>query len=233
VEGRRALVTGGGSGIGRATTDVLRGRGARVVTVDLAGGDVTADVRDPEAVTAAVAAAAKALEGPPDMLVAAAGVYRIEPFVELEPGSWDDVLAVNLRGAFLTGRAVARLLIDSGRPGAIVNLASTAALRGDAAEPSAHYNASKAGVIALTRQMAIELAPHGIRVNCVCPGVIDTPMLRVMDAPAAGAEWVQAAVPLARLGDPTEVARVVAFLASDEASYVTGAALPIDGGLTA
>jgi NAD(P)-dependent dehydrogenase (short-subunit alcohol dehydrogenase family) len=233
MEGRRALVTGGGSGIGRATTDVLRGRGARVVTVDLAGGDVTADLRDPEAVTAAVAAAAKALEGPPDMLVAAAGVYRIEPFVELEPGSWDDVLAVNLRGAFLAGRAVARLLIDAGRPGAIVNLASTAALRGDAAEPSAHYNASKAGVIALTRQMAIELAPHGIRVNCVCPGVIDTPMLRVMDDPAAGAEWVHAAVPLARLGNPMEVARVVAFLASDEASYVTGAALPIDGGLTA
>jgi NAD(P)-dependent dehydrogenase (short-subunit alcohol dehydrogenase family) len=165
--------------------------------------------------------------------VAAAGVYRIQPFVEIDSDAWDDVIAINLRAMFLTGQAVARLLIDAGRPGAIVNLASTAALRGDAAEPSAHYNASKAAAVALTRQMAIELAPHRIRVNCVCPGVIDTPMLRVMDDPDAGAEWVRTAVPLGRLGDPLEVARVVAFLVSDEASYVTGAALPIDGGLTA
>ena len=99
-------------------------------------------------------------------------------------------------------------------------------------EPSAHYNASKAGVVALTKQLAIELAPQRIRVNCVCPGVIDTPMLRVLDS-EAGAVWVRETVPLSRLGRPEEVARVIAFLASDEASYVTGVALPIDGGLTA
>jgi NAD(P)-dependent dehydrogenase (short-subunit alcohol dehydrogenase family) len=186
MHGRRAIVTGGGSGIGRATGDLLRERGARVVTVDLAGGDVTADLRDPAAVAAAVDAAAAALEGPPNVLVAAAGVYRIQPFVEIDSDTWDDVLAINLRAMFLTGQAVARLLIDAGRPGAIVNLASTAALQGDAAEPSAHYNASKAAVVALTRQMAIELAPHRIRVNCVYPGVIDTPMLRVMDDPTPG-----------------------------------------------
>jgi meso-butanediol dehydrogenase/(S,S)-butanediol dehydrogenase/diacetyl reductase len=233
MTGRRALVTGGASGIGAATAALLRERGAEVVTVDLAGGDVTADVRDPAAIEAAVDAAAGRLGGPPDLLVSAAGVYRIQPLTELDAEGWDDVLHVNLRGVFLTGRAVARRLIDAGAPGAVVNLASTAALEGGGDEPSAHYNASKAGVVALTRQMAIEWAPHGIRVNCVCPGVIDTPMLRVMDDPQAGGAWVREAVPLARLGTAAEVARVIGFLLSDDASYVTGAALPIDGGLTA
>ena len=233
MTGRRALVTGGGSGIGAATAALLRERGARVVTVDLEGGDITADVRDPAAIDSAVGRAVEQLGGPADVLVAAAGVYRIQPLTELDAEGWDDVLHVNLRGVFLTGRAVARRLIEVGAPGAIVNLASTAALEGGGDEPSAHYNASKAGVVALTRQMAIEWAPHGIRVNCVCPGVIDTPMLRVMDDPEAGAAWVREAVPLARLGTAAEVARVIAFLLSDEAAYVTGAALPIDGGLTA
>jgi NAD(P)-dependent dehydrogenase (short-subunit alcohol dehydrogenase family) len=233
MSGRRALVTGGASGIGAATAELLRERGAEVVTVDLAGGDMTADVRDPAAIESAVDAAAARLGGPPDLLVSAAGVYRIQPLTELDAEGWDDVLHVNLRGVFLTGRAVARRLIDAGVPGAVVNLASTAALEGGGDEPSAHNNASKAGVVALTRQMAIEWAPHGIRVNCVCPGVIDTPMLRVMDDPQAGAAWVREAVPLARLGTAAEVARVIGFLLSDDASYVTGAALPIDGGLTA
>jgi len=233
MTGRRALVTGGGSGIGAATAALLHERGARVVTVDLEGGDITADVRDPAAIDSAVGRAVEQLGGPADVLVAAAGVYRIQPLTELDAEGWDDVLHVNLRGVFLTGRAVARRLIEAGAPGAIVNLASTAALEGGGDEPSAHYNASKAGVVALTRQMAIEWAPHGIRVNCVCPGVIDTPMLRVMDDPEAGAAWVREAVPLARLGTAAEVARVIAFLLSDEAAYVTGAALPIDGGLTA
>jgi meso-butanediol dehydrogenase/(S,S)-butanediol dehydrogenase/diacetyl reductase len=232
MEGRRALVTGGAGGIGQATAAVLAERGARVVTVDLTGGDIDADLREPDAVEAAVGEAAERLGGPADLLVAAAGVYRITPALELEAKAWDDVHAINLRGVFLTCRAVARRLVDAGQPGAIVNLASTAALEGDAAEPSAHYNASKAGVVALTKQLAIELAPQRIRVNCVCPGVIDTPMLRVLDS-EAGAAWVKQAVPLSRLGRPEEVARVIAFLASDEASYVTGVALPIDGGLTA
>jgi NAD(P)-dependent dehydrogenase (short-subunit alcohol dehydrogenase family) len=233
MDGRRAIITGGGSGIGAACAALLRLRGAEVVTVDLEGGDIAADVRDPAAIESAVDVAAARLGGAADLLVAAAGVYRIAPLVELDAEGWDDVLNTNLRGVFLTGRAVARRLIDAGLPGSIVNLASTAALEGGGDEPSAHYNASKAGVVALTRQMAIEFAPHGIRVNCVCPGVIETPMLRVMDDPEAGGAWVRGAVPLARLGSATEVASVIAFLLSDEASYVTGAALPIDGGLTA
>jgi len=231
--GRRALVTGGLSGIGAATVRVLEEARARVAVLDRdAGADVIVDVRDAAGMDAAVAAAAEVLDGPPDVLVASAGVYRIAPLLELDPAEWDDVLDTNLRGTFLAGRAVARLLIGAGRGGAIVNLASTAALVGDAAEPTAHYNASKAGVVALTRQMAIELAPHRIRVNCVCPGVIDTPMLRLMDDPAAGERFLRESVPLGRLGTAEEVARVIAFLASDEAAYVTGVAVPIDGGST-
>jgi NAD(P)-dependent dehydrogenase (short-subunit alcohol dehydrogenase family) len=230
--GRRVIVTGGLSGIGAATAASLEDRGAAVAVLDLGPeADVEVDVRDAGAVEAAVAAAAGRLGGPADVLVASAGIYRIAPFLDLEPAEWDDVLGTNLRGVYLTGRAFARALVAAGRPGSIVNLASTAALVGDADEPGAHYNASKAGVVALTRQMAIELAPHGIRVNCVCPGVIDTPMLRLMDDPAAGERYLRESVPLRRLGGAAEVA-AIAFLASDEAGYITGAALPIDGGST-
>jgi NAD(P)-dependent dehydrogenase (short-subunit alcohol dehydrogenase family) len=232
--GRRAIVTGGLSGIGAATTALLRSRGAQVAVLDREpAADVTVDVRDAESVEAALASAAELLGGPADVLVASAGIYRIAPFLDLEPGEWDDVMATNLRGTYLAGRAFARALVAGRRPsGAIVNLASTAALVGDADEPGAHYNASKAGVVSLTRQMAIELAPHGVRVNCVCPGVIDTPMLRLMDDPAAGRRYLRESVPLRRLGTAAEVAAAIAFLASDEAAYITGAALPIDGGST-
>ena len=231
--GRRAIVTGGLSGIGAATAALLRTRGAAVAVLDRGpGADVAVDVREAEAVERAFAAAAGRLGGPADVLVASAGIYRIAPILDLEPDEWDDVMATNLRGAYLTGRAFARALVAARRPGAIVNLASTAALVGDADEPGAHYSASKAGVVALTRQMAIELAPHAIRVNCVCPGVIDTPMLRLMDDPAAGERYLRDSVPLRRLGTAAEVAATIAFLASDEAAYITGSALPIDGGST-
>jgi NAD(P)-dependent dehydrogenase (short-subunit alcohol dehydrogenase family) len=231
--GRRALVTGGSSGIGAATARLLAASGASVSVLDRdRSADVTADVRDPGSVEAAVAAAAELLGGPPDVLVASAGIYRIERFLELDAAAWAEVLDTNLRGVFLTGQAVARRLVDARLPGAIVNLASTAALVSDASEPSAHYNASKAGVVALTRQMAVELAPDGIRVNCVCPGVVDTPMLRLMDDPAAGKRYLREAVPLGRMATPDEIARVIAFLASDDASYITGAAVPVDGGST-
>lgn len=244
MAGRRALITGGASGIGLACARRLLAEGAQVVLLDLhsdvmsgaasiGAAPVTCDIRDPGAVAHAVTRATRILNGPADVLVNSAGVYRIAPLLELAPGEWDDVLAVNLRGTFLAGRTVAAALIAAGLPGAIVNVSSTAGLVADASEPSAHYNASKAGVLALTRQMAAEWAPYGIRANAVCPGVIDTPMLRLMDDPAAGAAYLRASVPQRRLGSADEVAAVIVFLASDDASYLTGAAVPVDGGITA
>jgi NAD(P)-dependent dehydrogenase (short-subunit alcohol dehydrogenase family) len=239
---RRALVTGGASGIGRATAEVLGSQGARVCLLDRASAvaevaasmsaeSVVADVRRPEDVDPAVADVESALGGVVDLLVNAAGIYRVRPALELDPQEWDEVLEVNLRGSWLVARAVGRRLVETGTAGTIVNISSTAGLVADPGEPSAHYNASKAGVIALTRQLAAELAPT-VRVNAVCPGVIDTPMLRLMDDPEAGRRYLEEMVPLRRVGTPREVGEVIAFLSSDAAGYVTGVALPIDGGST-
>jgi NAD(P)-dependent dehydrogenase (short-subunit alcohol dehydrogenase family) len=235
----------GVGGIGTAVARELLSRGASVVVLDRDGdlaatratelgatGDVAADIGDPEQVGLAVAAAADALGGPVDLLVNAAGIYRIRAAVDLDVDEWEEVLRINLRGTWLVAREVARGLLPDGLPGSIVNISSTAGLIADPSEPAAHYNASKAGVIALTQQLAVEWAP-AIRVNAVCPGVIDTPMLRLMDDPEAGRAYLDAMVPLRRLGRPEDVARAIAFLASDDAAYITGVALPVDGGTIA
>lgn len=233
LQGRRALVTGGLSGIGAAVVRLLEARGARVITLDRdEDAGVVADIRDAAAVERAVGQAEQMLGGPPDLLVASAGIYRIESLLTLEAASWDAVLETNLRGVFLACQAVARRLVAAKMPGTIINLSSAAALTSDFSEPAVHYTASKAGVVGLTRHMAVELAPHGIRVNCVCPGVIDTPMLRVMDDREAGERYLREGVPLGRLGTADEVADAIVFLASPAAAYITGVALPIDGGAT-
>jgi meso-butanediol dehydrogenase/(S,S)-butanediol dehydrogenase/diacetyl reductase len=244
-EGRRALVTGGGSGIGLATARLLRGEGAAVALLDrnedrvrrraeeTDSAAVVANVADPDAVAAAVGAAAEALGGPPDLVVNAAGIYRFGPALELSAEDWSEILDINLRGSFLVAREVAGRLCASGVGGSVVNIASVAALVADRVEPAAHYNASKAGVVAMTKQLAVEWAPYGIRVNAVCPGPIQTPMLSLADDAAVAARYLEEHVPLGRFGRPEEVAAVIAFLCSDEASYMTGSIVTVDGGLTA
>src|SRR5258706_8785383 len=233
MAGGRAVGTGAGSGIGLATARGLGSEGAAVIGVDRrwpliepAISCLTADVTSREQVTSTVLRAAELLGGPADVLVNAAGVYRIRPLLDLTQDEWDETMAVNLLGPFLVGRAVAAGLAEAGLSGAIVNIGSTAALVADAAEPAAHYNASKAGVLALARQMAVEWAQYGIRANAVCPGVIDTPMLRLMDDPVAGQAYLEAGGPLRRLGTPDEGAAVIVFLGSPGASYLTRLAVP-------
>jgi NAD(P)-dependent dehydrogenase (short-subunit alcohol dehydrogenase family) len=219
------LVTGGASGIGAATAARLRAAGVKAITLDRASdADLVCDVRDEAQVVAAVASA-----GPLDLLVNAAGIYRFAPLLEISAEEWDEVQAINLRGAFLVGREFAR----AAGSGAIVNVSSIAALRASrGAEPDAHYGSSKAALVALTRQMAVEWAP-AIRVNAVCPGMIETPMLRITDDPAAADAFLRERVPLGRFGTADDIAALICFLLSDAAAYITGVAVPIDGGVTA
>ena len=234
VAGRRALVTGGGSGIGLATVRLLRERGAAVVAADRSAADgpeaVPMDVRDPAGIEAALDRAAERLGGPVDLLVNAAGIYRVTPMRDMSVEEWDDVLDTNLRGTALVTRGVVRRLGVGA--GSVVNVASIAAYLGDAAEPAAAYEASKAGIVGLTRQLAVEYGP-AVRVNAVAPGLVATPMLQMTEDTPGGAAYLRDRVILHRVGRPEELAETIVFLASDAASYVTGATLLVDGGVTA
>ncbi len=238
--GRVALVTGGASGIGAATARALAQEGARVVVVDLdrergaavataCGGELAVtDVADAAALTATVARAAAA-HGRLDILVSNAFAAAAGPIAQLEPAAWERTLAVTLTPAFTALRAALPHLRGGG---AVVHVASVSGLAGD--RGLAAYNAAKAGLVNFTRAAALEVAAAGVRVNAVCPGLVDTPALaRALGRAPERAAALGAAVPLGRLGRPEEIAHAILFLASDEASYVTGTTLVVDGGLTA
>ncbi len=237
MDGKVAVVTGAASGIGAATADRFRSEGARVVGWDLEGADVDLDVRDEPAIEAAVAAVVRE-HGRLDAVVHAAGVAGGGPAHLVPADEWDRVVDTNLKGTFLVGKhAVAAMLAQepvAGERGSIVNIASVEGLAGT--EGGSTYNAAKGGVVILTKNMAIDYGRAGIRVNAVCPGFIDTPMLRDvmgMDGMSAVLADITAAHQLGRLGSAAEIASACLFLCSADASFVTGVALPVDGGYTA
>ncbi len=214
-EGADVLVTGRDAAAGRAVCAEIEALGRRAVWHAADLGRVS-EARG-------VVAAAVAAFGRLDVLVNNAGLFERKPALELEEPEWDRLLDVNLKGAFFCAQAAARVM--AGRGGVILNVASDAAWSGGL-NPCAHYAASKAGMVSITRSLAKELAPQGVRVNALAPGLITTDM-----GGTAGATLPGLTIPLGREGTPDEVAACAVFLASDEASYVTGANLNLSGGL--
>jgi NAD(P)-dependent dehydrogenase (short-subunit alcohol dehydrogenase family) len=240
LEGKVAVVTGAASGIGAATARRFDAEGATTVRMDItpADGVVALDVRDEAAVVAALGAV-RSEHGRIDVLMNAAGVAGGGPVHSMEQSEWDRVMDINLKGTFLTNKAVIALMLEQepssiGQRGSIVNVASIEGIEGT--EGGSAYNASKGGVVILTKNMALDYGRRGIRANCICPGFIDTPMMAAVFG-MEGMEDVRKsfvdAHALGRCGEPEEIAAAALFLASDDASFVTGSALVVDGGYTA
>jgi 3-oxoacyl-[acyl-carrier protein] reductase len=244
LEGKSAIVTGAGRGIGKAIARRFLEEGALVMICDLdesrleaaheelsAIGQVRSEVVDVtsrESVEYLSRQATKAF-GQIDVLANNAGISRFEPFLEITDENWNDTLEINLKGVFLCSQVVAAEMKNQ-ESGAIVNMGSTNGILAE--EGLAHYNASKAGVILLTETMAIELAPHNIRVNSVCPGFILTELQLESGMSEDTIQDYASLIPLNRYGRVEEVASAFAFLASDEASFITGTELVVDGGQT-
>jgi NAD(P)-dependent dehydrogenase (short-subunit alcohol dehydrogenase family) len=248
LEGKRSLVTGAQQGIGRAAVLALARAGAHVainwfegqaaaeeLAMEVRGLQrravtVQGDVSKSADVTHFVEEAHRALGGI-DILINNAGVFPRSPFLELTEAEWDHVLDVNLKGSFLVAQAVARKMVTDGTKGAIVNISSSS-VRGHVL--GVHYSASKNGIIGITRSMALALAPHGIRVNAVAPGMVPTDMQSFAKMEAGEALKRMAATlgiqALQRMAAPDDIGAVVAFLASDEARWITGDTLRVDGG---
>ena len=247
LQGKTAIVTGGAQGIGAAIAGALAADGAAVAVLDLDGEGaagtaekiaaeygvptrgVQADIADRSSVVDAVDRVEHEL-GPVDILVNNAGIDVIGPFVESDPAAWDRIIAVNLRGPINTCHVVLPRMIERGL-GSVVNMGSDAGRVGSSGE--AVYSATKGGVIAFTKTLAREVARHGIRVNCVCPGPTDTALLGQVESASKGLrEALARAIPMRRIAQADDIAPVVVFLAGDDAGYVTGQTLSVSGGLT-
>jgi NAD(P)-dependent dehydrogenase (short-subunit alcohol dehydrogenase family) len=250
LQDKVALITGSGSGIGKATALLFGREGAKVMSADLmaetarataseivdAGGQadsLQADVSVAADVERMVNTTVERF-GRLDILINNAGIEVIMPIVQVPEAMWDRLIDVNLKGVFLGCKYAIPQMIKQGG-GAIVNTASIAGLRGFATFGT--YSASKGGVVLLTKTLAVEYAQMNIRINCVCPGIIRTPMLErglaAAPEPEEALERIKQGHPMGRLGEPEEVAKGMLFLASDEASFITGVPLPIDGGIYA
>ena len=243
LDGRCTLVTGAASGIGRAIAERLAEEGARVAVSDLSRPDAEAtaadlgapaigielDVTSDDSIRRAVTEVTERL-GPIDVLVNNAGWDRMEPFLDSQPETWDRVLAINLRGPIAVTRAVLESMVERGK-GRIVSIASDAGRVGSSGE--AVYSGAKAGIMGFSRTIAREVAARGINVNTVCPGPTNTPLLQGMAEtnPKLIAALARA-VPFGRPAEPSEIAAAVAFLASDDAAFITGQTLSVSGGLT-